>query len=399
MFERMPAASPDPIFGLSEAFRADSRPGKINLGIGVYRDEQGRTPVLAAVKKAESRLLDEQTSMSYLAIEGTEAYAHVVQWLLLGDRSEVLASQRVVTAHTPGGTGALRVAGDLLQDQCSGTTLWMPDPTWVNHHQVFHAAGLEIRSYPYFDHHSHQVDFEAMSAALDEIPAGDVILLHGCCHNPTGADLTPDQWRHLAIKLEARGVMPLVDLAYQGFALGLEADVEGLRVLCSTVPEAIMCSSFSKNFALYNERVGALTILARTPDTVEALTSQVKLRIRSTYSNPPAHGGAIVTTILEDESLKKEWMDELGRMRERIRQMRQLFVTGLDDLGVRLSPEGNDFLLRQYGMFSFSGLTQRQVEQLREDHAIYVVGSGRVNFAAMTPDNLPRICQAIAAVF
>jgi aspartate aminotransferase/aromatic-amino-acid transaminase len=398
MFERIQAASPDPIFGLSEAFRADSRPGKINLGIGVYRDEQGRTPVLAAVKKAESRIFDEQTSMSYLAIEGTEAYGHAVQALLLGEISDVLAAHRVLTAHTPGGTGALRVAADLLRDQCPETTVWMPDPTWVNHHQVFGAAGLDIRTYPYFDRRSHSVDFEAMLAAMGEIPHGDVVLLHGCCHNPTGADLTPDQWRALASQLVAQGLLPLVDIAYQGFAVGLEADVEGLRALCSTVPEAIICSSFSKNFALYNERVGALTILAGTPDTVEALTSQVKLRIRSTYSNPPAHGGAIVTTILGGEALRKEWEEELSRMRQRIHEMRHSFVSGLDGLGVSLSSEGNDFLRHQYGMFSFSGLTKRQVAELRDDHAIYVVGSGRVNFAAMTPDNLPRICDAIAAV-
>jgi aspartate aminotransferase/aromatic-amino-acid transaminase len=398
MFERIPAASPDPIFGLSEAFRADSRPGKINLGIGVYRDDQGRTPVLTAVKKAESRILEEQTSMSYLAIEGTEAYGHAVQELLLGETSDVLAAHRVLTAHTPGGTGALRVAADLLHDQCPETTVWMPDPTWVNHHQVFGAAGLGIRTYPYFDHQSHSVDFAAMLAAIGEIAHGDVVLLHGCCHNPTGADLTPDQWRALASQLAAQGLLPLVDIAYQGFAVGLEADVEGLRALCSTVPEAIICSSFSKNFALYNERVGALTILAGTPDTVEALTSQVKLRIRSTYSNPPAHGGAIVTTILGDGTLRKEWEEELGRMRQRIHDMRRSFVSGLDALGVSLSSEGNDFLRHQYGMFSFSGLTQQQVAELRDDHAIYVVGSGRVNFAAMTPDNVPRICDAIAAV-
>lgn len=398
MFERTTAASPDPIFGLSEAFRADARPGKINLGIGVYRDEQGRTPVLAAVKKAESQILEEQTSMSYLAIEGTEAYGHAVQQLLLGETSEVLGAQRVLTAHTPGGTGALRVAADLLRDQCPETTVWMPDPTWVNHHQVFGAAGLDIRTYPYFDRRSHSVDFDSMLAAIGEIPHGDVVLLHGCCHNPTGADLTPDQWRALASQLAAQGLLPLVDIAYQGFAVGLEADVEGLRTLCSTVPEAIICSSFSKNFALYNERVGALTILAGTPDTVEALTSQVKLRIRSTYSNPPAHGGAIVTTILGDEALRKEWEEELNRMRQRIHEMRRSFVSGLDELGVSLSSEGNDFLRHQYGMFSFSGLTKQQVAQLRDDHAIYVVGSGRINFAAMTPDNLPRICDAIAAV-
>jgi aromatic-amino-acid transaminase len=398
MFERIPTASPDPIFGLSEAFRADPRAGKINLGIGVYRDEQGRTPVLASVKEAEARLLDEQTSMSYLAIEGTEAYGRAVQTLLLGDSSEVIASGRVLTAHTPGGTGALRVAGDLLRDQWPDTKVWMPDPTWANHHQVFEAAGLAIRQYPYFDRQRNRVDFGAMLAAVEDIPQGDVVLLHGCCHNPTGADLTPDQWRTLARRLKELGLLPMVDLAYQGFAVGLEADVEGLQALCKEVPEAIACSSFSKNFALYNERVGALTIVASTADAVDAITSQVKLRIRSTYSNPPAHGGAIVTTILGDSSLRRGWEEELSGMRQRIQAMRQLFVASLDERAVRLSSEGNDFLLHQFGMFSFSGLTEHQVAQLREDHAIYVVGSGRVNFAAMTHENVPRVCDAIAAV-
>jgi aspartate/tyrosine/aromatic aminotransferase len=398
MFERIPTAKPDPIFGLSEAFKADPRPNKINLGIGVYRDEQGRTPVLGSVKQAEARLLDEQTSMSYLAIEGTQAYGRAVQALLLGDSSEIIAGDRVLTAHTPGGTGALRVAGDLLRDQCPETKVWMPDPTWANHHQVFEAAGLAIRRYPYFDRQRNQVDFESMLAAVEDIPPGDVVLLHGCCHNPTGADLTPEQWRALATVLREQGLLALVDIAYQGFAVGLEADVEGLRSLCGQVPEAIICSSFSKNFALYNERVGALTIVASTADSVEALTSQVKLRIRSTYSNPPAHGGAIVTTILGDDALRQGWEEELGRMRQRIQAMRRLFVTGLDEREVRLSADGNDFLLHQYGMFSFSGLTEQNVAQLREDHAIYVVGSGRVNFAAMTPDNMPRVCDAFAAV-
>lgn len=398
MFETMPAASPDPIFGLSEAFRADPRPDKINLGIGVYRDEQGRTPVLAAVKEAEARFLDEQTSMSYLAIEGTESYGRAVQALLLGDSSELIASGRVLTAHTPGGTGALRVAGDLLRNQCPETRVWMSEPTWANHHQVFAAAGLTSRKYAYFDRQRNRVDFEAMLEAVEGIPQGDVVLLHGCCHNPTGADLTPDQWRILARLLKEQGLLPLVDLAYQGFAIGLEADVDGLQALCKEVPEVIVCSSFSKNFALYNERVGALTIVAGTADAVDAITSQVKLRIRSTYSNPPAHGGAIVTTILEDEALRRGWQEELSRMRQRIQAMRRLLVTSLDERGVRLSSEGNDFLLRQYGMFSFSGLTEQQVARLREDHAIYVVGSGRVNFAAMTQENMPRVCDAIAAV-
>ncbi len=398
MFESTPTAAPDAIFGLSEAFRADPRADKINLGIGVYRDELGHTPVLAAVKEAEARLLAKQTSKSYLAIEGTEAYGRAVQALLLGDSSEVITGDRVLTAHTPGGTGALRVAGDLLRAQSPETTIWLPEPTWVNHHQVFGAVGLAIGNYPYFDHQSNRIDFEAMLTAVEAMPPGDVVLTHGCCHNPTGADLTPDQWRLLAATLKERRLLPLVDIAYQGFASGLEADVEGLRALCHEGPETVICSSFSKNFALYNERVGALTIVTSTTDAVAAVTSQVKQCIRSTYSNPPAHGGAIVTTILEDDELRREWQEELARMKQRVQAMRRLFVAGLDDRQVSMSSEGNDFLVHQHGMFSFSGLKERHVAQLRDQHAIYVVGSGRVNFAAMTADNMPRICDAIAAV-
>lgn len=398
MFERVEAAPPDPIFGLSEAFQADPRPGKVNLGIGVYRDEQGNTPVLAAVKEAEARLLEAQTSMAYLPIEGSEAYGDAVQALLLGEASEVLADGRILTAHTPGGTGALRVIGDLLRNQNPETRIWMPQPTWVNHHRVFSAAGLQIETYAYFDRQQNRVDFDAMLMDVEAIPQGDVVLLHGCCHNPTGCDLTPEQWRVLAQQLAGRGLLPLVDLAYQGFGIGLEADVEGLRALCGRVPEAVVCSSFSKNFALYNERVGALTILTSTADAVPAVTSQVKLCIRSTYSNPPAHGGAIVTTILSDDTLRSAWMEELAGMRGRIQEMRRAFVSGLDERGVQLSSGGNEFLLHQNGMFSFSGLTEQQVERLREEHAMYVVGSGRVNFAAMTPESMPRICDAIATV-
>jgi aspartate aminotransferase len=398
MFERLSAAPPDPIFGLSEAFRADPRPGKINLGIGVYRDDEGRTPVLASVKEAEARILAEQTTMSYLAIEGTEPYARAVQDLLLDGTSDVITGGRVLTAHTPGGTAALRVAGDLISSQSPGTTIWLPEPTWVNHHQVFRAAGLAISSYPYFDRLRNDLDFEAMLATVEAIPAGDVILLHGCCHNPTGADLTTSQWRRLAETLARRGLLPLVDLAYQGFAVGLEADVEGLRILSGLVPEVIVCSSFSKNFALYNERVGALTVTTGNADTVATVTSQVKLCIRSAYSNPPAHGGAIVTEILRDAVLRSEWVQELTAMRERIRKMRELFVEGLGARQVRLGSEGNDFLLRQFGMFSFTGLSPEQVMRLRDDHAIYIVNSGRVNFAAMTPETVPRICEAIASI-
>jgi aspartate/tyrosine/aromatic aminotransferase len=395
MFETIIPASPDPILGLSEAFQRDSTPGKINLSIGVYKDAAGKTPVLASVKAAEERLLKGETSKSYLSIEGTAEYAARVQELLFGPGHEAVASKRSVTAHTPGGTGGLRVAADFLKKVSPGATVWMSDPTWPNHPSIFQAAGLGVKTYPYFDAATNSLAFEKMLAALETIPAGDVLLLHGCCHNPTGVDPTPEQWKKIAEVVARRGLLPLLDFAYQGFAEGIREDAAGLMALCQPGRELLIASSFSKNFGLYNERVGALTIVASTPEAAAAALSQLKVCVRVNYSNPPAHGAAIVSTILGDAALRAQWEAEVAAMRDRIHGMRKAFT---EKLRARGYDRDLNFIIEQRGMFSFSGLTPPQVEALKKEHAIYIVGSGRINVAGMTEDNIDRLCDAIVAV-
>jgi aspartate/tyrosine/aromatic aminotransferase len=398
MFENVDTAPPDAIFGLNEALRRDARPHKINLGAGVYKNEAGETPVLAAVKEAEGRILDRETSKSYLPIDGLGSYAERVRQLHFGDESEILADRRAVTAQAPGGTGALRVAGDFLKTVRGDACIWMSDPTWANHPQIYDAVGLRRKSYPYFDPATHGLAFDRMLAVLERAPEGDLVLLHGCCHNPSGVDPTAEQWSEIGELLAARRLFPVVDFAYQGFARGVEEDVEWLRVLCRAVPELMVCASFSKNFGLYNERVGALTVVAADAGRAAAVLSQVKRTARANYSNPPAHGAAIVDTVLGDPELRAQWEAELDRMRRRIQRMRRLLAAGLDQRGVRLHPDGNGFIVRQNGMFSFSGLGPEQVETLRREHAIYLVGSGRINVAGVTEANVDRLCDAIAAV-
>ena len=398
MFEHVTPAPADPIFGLTDAFRRDSNPEKINLGAGVYTDEQGNTPVLAVVKEAERRILDSEPSKAYLPIGGPVQYATAVRELIFGSGHELATSPRAITVQTPGGTGGLRVAGDFVRGLRPSSTVWLSEPTWPNHPQVFGAVGLELKAYPYFDRGTNALAFESMQAALGESRAGDLVVLHGCCHNPTGVDPTPEQWRQLGSLLAERGAVPLMDFAYQGFATGVEDDPEGIRILSDTVPEVMICNSFSKNLGLYSERVGALTIVTPSAEQALAVLSQVKSTVRSNYSNPPAHGSAIVTTILGDPDLRQQWHRELGTMRERIRHMRQLFAHELDQRGVGLSPSGNGFIARQRGMFSFSGLDSEQVARLQREHSIYIVGSGRLNVAGMTESNMTRLCDAIAAV-
>ena len=398
MFEQVQPAPPDAILGLSEAFALDRNSDKINLAVGVYKDEHGRTPVLECVKEAERRILANETSKGYRPIEGSPDYAARVQRLLLGEGHALLDARRVATAHTPGGTGALRVAGDYLAANHSRPTVWLSEPTWPNHPSIFEAAGLSLQRYAYFHPQRNTLDFRAMLADLQRVDRGDVVLLHGCCHNPTGVDPTLDQWREIASVLAERGALPLIDFAYQGLGDGLDEDAAGLRALLDVVDEAVICSSFSKNFGLYNERVGAMTVVAASSDAADAVLSQVKTVIRRNYSNPPAHGGSIIATIFADESLTQAWHHELAAMRERINTMRAALTRGLDGRGVQLSPEGNAFIERQRGMFTMTGLTRLQVQQLRDRHAIYVVGSGRINVAGLTPANLPRLCDALAAV-
>ncbi len=398
MFDSVPMAPPDAILGLTEAYKADPNPKKINLGVGVFQDESGRTPVLQSVKEAERRLIEEESSKSYMPIDGSPAYAGAVQRMLFGVDSAVVAERRAATSDTPGGTGALRVAGDYLHANHPGAALWLSDPTWANHRGVFTAAGLTIKTYPYLDAGANALNFDAMLAALREVPAGDVVLLHGCCHNPTGVDPSTGQWEQVAALLARRGVLPLVDFAYQGFSVGIEEDAAGLRAVAAVCPELLICSSFSKNFGLYRERVGALTVVGSTADATAAVQSQVKTVIRRNYSNPPAHGAAVVATILEDPALTARWRDELAAMRDRINGMRRAFRQWFDDRGVRLNPRGNAFITDQKGMFTMSGLTKDHVARLRDEFSIYIVGSGRINVAGITPGNLDYLCESIAAV-
>ncbi|SBS25024.1 Aspartate aminotransferase [Marinomonas spartinae] len=395
MFEHIQAAPSDPILGLNDAFRNDPNPKKINLGVGVYKDEQGTTPILKSVKQAEERLLNQETSKSYLSIEGSQAYREAVQTLLFGEDTQIISKQLAQTAQTPGGTGALRVAAEFIRKHLPNATIWVSNPTWANHQAVFQSVNLEVGSYAYYDVDTKSLDFESMLAGLSQVPAGDVVLFHGCCHNPTGIDPTPEQWYQLAKLCSKQGFLPLFDFAYQGFGAGLEEDAQGLRTFLNHVPEMLIANSFSKNFGLYNERVGALTIVSDNADQALAAFTQIKRAVRTNYSNPPSHGSAIVAEILNSKELRSLWEMELKSMRSRIHEMRSLFVNTLRAKGVN---QDFSFISKQNGMFSFSGLNPEQVSRLRKEFSIYIVGSGRINVAGMTHENMEPLCEAIAAV-
>ncbi|MDB1123769.1 amino acid aminotransferase [Vibrio algarum] len=395
MFEKVAAAPADPILGLTELFKKDTNPEKINLGAGIYKDEQGTTPVLATVKKAEAVILESEKTKSYLTIEGTAEYGLAVQKLLFGADSEIVSEKRAKTAQAPGGTGALRVAGEFIKRQLGAPKIWISNPTWANHNSVFTAAGLETVQYSYYNAELKEKDFAAMVADLSHASEGDIVLLHGCCHNPTGIDPTAEEWEQLAKLCADKKLVPLFDFAYQGFAKGVEEDAAGLRTFAKFNKEMLVASSFSKNFGLYNERVGAFTIVAESDDVATTAFSQVKAIIRSIYSNPPAHGSAVVTYILNNPELRAEWEQEVAEMRDRIQEMRTLFVETLKAEGVT---SDFSFIERQNGMFSFSGLTKDQVERLKQEFSIYIVGSGRVSVAGMTKANMGPLCKGIAAV-
>ena len=393
MFERIQPAPQDPILGLSAIFAADNRAHKINLGVGEYRDVTGVTPVLDVVRTAESRLGESTASKVYLPIDGTPDYGRVVRELVFGSENNEPAN--TVTVQSPGGTGALRIAADFAARHFPQARVWLPDPTWANHPKIFEAAGLTCRAYPYYDTASRQLDTGRLLAGLAETQAGDLVLLHACCHNPTGVDLNADTWAAVAKTLAERGALPLIDFAYQGFGEGLEEDAKGLRIFQKLVPEFFVASSFSKNFGLYQDRVGALSVVTNDAEQASSVLSQLKICVRTSFSNPPAHGSALVTTILNDNDLRSLWLAELAHMRNRINKMRQSLVAGLTQQG---ATQDFSFITRQKGMFSFSGLNPQQVERLREEHAVYIVGSGRINVAGITPENLEGLCTAICAV-
>ncbi|MFT4835640.1 MAG: aromatic-amino-acid transaminase [Psychromonas sp.] len=395
MFEQVSTAPADPILGLTDAFKKDPRSEKINLGVGIYKNESGKTPILATVKEAEKRLLATETTKSYLSIEGIAAYGDAVQKLLFGQDSDVVLSNRARTAQAPGGTGALRTAADFAVKKLGIKKIWVSNPTWANHGNVFKTAGLNVVNYAYYNAENNDLDFDAMVDSLQSVEMGDLVLFHGCCHNPTGIDPTLEQWEVLAKLIADSGATPFFDFAYQGFAKGVEEDAQGLRIFAKYNKELLVANSFSKNFGLYNERVGGITLVAEDSEIAESAFSQIKSGIRSNYSNPPAHGAAIVTIILTDPDLYQQWDKEVADMRDRIKEMRELFVSTLKEKGVT---KDYSFISRQNGMFSFSGLSVEQVNRLKEEFAIYIVGSGRISVAGMTKDNMQPLCDALVKV-
>ncbi len=388
-------AAADPIFGITEAFNADPRADKVNLGVGVYCDENGRIPVLRTVQKAEQALLETKAPHSYLPIDGLPAYKHAVQELLFGADSAAVKEGRVVTVQALGGTGGLRVGADFLKRFSPSAPAAISDPTWENHRGLFEAAGFQTVSYPYYDEAANNLNLTRMLDGLNALPAGTIVVLHACCHNPTGVDPTLPQWKEIMSVVRERGLFPFFDLAYQGFSEGTDADASALRLFTDAGISLFVSNSFSKSFSLYGERVGALSIVCSNREEANRVLSQVKRIVRTNYSNPPKYGGAIVATVLGDPELRAEWEGELAEMRERTQAMRRKLVAKLESRGTR---RDFSFLQRQHGMFSYSGLTGTQVSMLREEFGIYVIGTGRVCFAALNDRNMDRVADAIAHV-
>ena len=395
MFEKIAAAPADPILGLGEAFKSETRSNKINLGIGVYKDAKGNTPIVKAVKEAERRLLEQENTKNYLPIDGVADFNARTKELLFGANSDIVKNNRARTVQSLGGTGALRIAAEFVKRQTNSQNVWISTPTWPNHNAIFKAVGINIREYRYYDAERKTLDWDNLIADLSQAGEGDLVLLHGCCHNPTGIDPTPEQWDKLAEMSAQKGWLPLFDFAYQGFAYGLEEDAYGLRAFAKNHKELLVASSFSKNFGLYNERVGAFTVVAENSDIAATALTQVKVIIRTLYSNPSSHGASTVALVFNDAKLRQEWENELAEMRDRIKKMRHRFVELLKEYGAQ---QDFGFIINQNGMFSFSGLTAEQVDRLKEEFAIYAVRSGRINVAGITEDNIRYLCESIVKV-
>ena len=395
IFAAVEMAPRDPILGLTESFNADARSTKVNLGVGVYFDESGRIPLLAAVKLAERARLEAMPPRGYQPIDGLGAYNQAVQKLLFGKESALLEAGRVLTIEALGGTGALKVGADYLRRLLPSATVYISDPSWENHRALFEFAGFQVESYPYYDAASRGVDFTAMKAGLDALPAGSIVVLHACCHNPTGADLDGAQWQEVVDTISARGLVPFIDMAYQGFADGINEDAQVLQLFAASGVQFLVASSFSKSFSLYGERVGALSVVAASKDEAARVMSQVKRVVRANYSSPPTHGGAVVAAVLGSPELRQMWEEELGQMRQRILAMRVSLVDKLQGRGV-----GTDFsfVTRQRGMFSYTGLGVGQVDRMRDEFGIYAVSTGRICLAALNTNNIDYVADAIAAV-
>ncbi|WP_186149107.1 amino acid aminotransferase [Burkholderia gladioli] len=395
LFSAVELAPRDPILGLNEAFNADTRPTKVNLGVGVYTNEEGKIPLLRAVADAEKARVAAGLPRGYLPIDGIAAYDAAVQKLLLGKDSALIAAGRVVTAQAIGGTGALKIGADFLRTLNPSAKVAISDPSWENHRALFETAGFKVEAYPYYDAATHGVNFDAMLAALNSYEAGTIVVLHACCHNPTGVDLSDAQWAEVVEVVKARQLVPFLDIAYQGFGEDLEADAAAVRLFAAADLNVFVSSSFSKSFSLYGERIGALSIITSSKDEATRVLSQLKRVIRTNYSNPPTHGGALVSAVLASPELYASWVQELGEMRDRIRAMRNGLVERLKASGV---DRDFGFINAQRGMFSYSGLTAAQVDRLREEFGIYAVSTGRICVAALNTRNIDAVAAAVAAV-
>ncbi len=395
LFSAVEMAPRDPILGLNEAFNADPRTHKVNLGVGVYFNEEGRIPLLRAVAAAEQARIEAHAPRGYLPIEGIAAYDQAVQKLLFGSDSELLAAGRVVTTQSVGGTGALKTGADFLKRLLPNAVVAISDPSWENHRALFEAAGFPVQNYSYYDAANHGVNRAGMLADLKNLPARSIVVLHACCHNPTGVDLSLDDWQAVLDVVREREHVPFLDIAYQGFGDGIEQDAAAVRLFADSGLNFLVSSSFSKSFSLYGERVGALSIVTNSKEEAGRVLSQAKRVIRTNYSNPPTHGATVVASVLNSAELRAMWEQELAEMRERIRDMRMAMVEQLAAQGAK---RDFSFVARQRGMFSYSGLTAEQVERLKNEFAIYAVGTGRICVAALNRNNLDAVTRAIAQV-
>lgn len=395
MFESLKPAAVDPILGLMAAFREDPRDNKIDLGVGVYQDDRGRTPVMEAVKRAESKLMELEQTKSYQGIAGDAEYNSRMLQLMFGEDHSILSSGRIKTLQAPGGSGALRVGAEVIKRARPEAKLWVGVPTWPNHIPLLGGAGFEIEEYPYYDMQSRQINSELMMETLRKVPAGDVVLLHGCCHNPTGADLTNAQWDEIAEIALERGFIPFIDTAYQGLGDGLEEDAYGMRTMAAKLPEIVIASSCSKNFGLYRERTGSITFITQTAEQATVVAAQAMTVARQLYSMPPAHGALLVSLILGDEELSSDWKAELEEVRLRIKSMRTLLADSIQD-----NAQGMDFshIKRQNGMFSFLGVKPEHLVRLREEFGIYIVSSTRINLAGINSSNINYLAESIKEV-
>ena len=395
LFANVELAPRDPILGLTEQFNADTNPAKVNLGVGVYQDQNGKLPLLACVKAAEALLTDAAKPRGYLPIDGIAAYDRAVQQLVFGAGSALLQAGRVATVQAVGGTGGLKVGADFLKTLRPDAKVLISDPSWENHRALFTGAGFAVENYAYYDAQARGVRFDAMLAALNAAAQGTVVVLHACCHNPTGYDLEPAQWAQVIKVCQARGLVPFLDMAYQGFGRGIAEDGAAVQQFVASGLDFLVETSFSKSFSLYGERVGALSVVCASAEDAKRVLSQLKIRIRVNYSSPPTHGAQVVTMVLEDPALRAQWEQELGAMRERIQQMRQLLVQKLKDAGVQ---QDFGFILRQQGMFSYSGLNSTQMQRLRNEFGVYGLDSGRICVAALNQNNIGAVVAAIAKV-